>query len=86
MNKSTDTLLILSKQIKQLGATDGHFTANNMEHTKGLTGVVSIYDGIKPAHMVLEELHEWAEKHNEEVKSLIEKIENDMSWNDKNPV
>lgn len=76
----------LVDQVKKLGAADGHFTANNIQHTKGLTSVVSVYDGIKPAHMVLLELYEWAEGNNEEVKNLIEKIESDMTWNEENPV
>lgn len=76
----------LVDQVKKLNADDGHFTANNIQHTKGLTSVISVYDGIKPAHMVLSELYEWAEVNNEEVKNLIEKIESDMSWNEENPV
>lgn len=76
----------LVDQVKKIGATDGHFTANNIQHTKGLTSVVSVYDGVKPAHMVLSELKEWAEESNEDVKCLIEKIENDMTWNEENPV
>jgi hypothetical protein len=81
-----ETIFDLADQVKQLGAGDGHITANNIRHTKGLTSVVSVYDNIKPAHMVLDELYEWAENNNEEVKLLIEKIENDMSWNEENPV
>lgn len=76
----------LAEQIKQLGSNDGHFTINNMKHTKGLTAVVSVYDDIKPAHMVLTELYEWAKENNSEVKTLIEALENDMSWNEDNPV
>lgn len=76
----------LVDQVKKLGAVDGHFTANNIQHTKGLTSVVSVYDGIKPAHMVLSELYEWAEENSKEVKDLIKRIESDMAWNEENPV
>lgn len=76
----------LVNQMKQLGSPEAHFTANNIKHTKGLTAVVSVYDQQKPAHMVLEELYEWAEENNEEVKNLIEKLCDDMSWNEENPV
>lgn len=58
----------LVDQLKKLDATDGHYTIHNIEHTKGLTSVVSVYDGIKPAHMVLSELYEWAEENNEELR------------------
>ncbi len=80
------TIFGLVDQAKKLGAEDVHFTANNIQHTKDLTSVVSVYNGIKPAHMVLSELYEWAEENNEELRSLIEKIESDMSWNEENPV
>jgi hypothetical protein len=76
----------LVDQMNQLNAPEAHFTANNIKHTKGLTSVISVYNQQKPAHMVLEELYEWAENNNEEVKELIEKLSNDMSWNEENPV
>lgn len=76
----------LAKQVKDLGAGSGHFGLYNIQHTKGLTAVISIYDGIKPANVILDELYEWAENNNEEVKLLIEKLEKDMSWNEENPV
>lgn len=83
---SAKTILKLAKQVQELGAGSGHFTAHNIQHTKGLTSVISVYDSIKPANMILDELYEWAEKNNEEVKLLIEKLEKDMSWNEGNPV
>ena len=76
----------LVDQMKQLEAPEGHFVANNIKHTKGLTAVISVYNQQKPAHMVLDELYEWSENNNEEVKSLIEKLCDDMSWNEENPV
>jgi hypothetical protein len=76
----------LVDQMKQLGAPEAHLTANNIKYTKGLTAVISIYDQQKPAHMVLEELYEWAENNNKEVKELIEKLSDDMDWNKENPV
>ncbi|MCD7911076.1 hypothetical protein KC480_05990 [Bacillus velezensis] len=76
----------LVDQMKKLGAPQAHFTANNIKHTKGLTSVIAVYDQQKPAHMVLQELYEWAEENNMEVKELIEKLSNDMDWNEKNPV
>ncbi|GIN67093.1 hypothetical protein FKN04_13045 [Bacillus glycinifermentans] len=76
----------LVDQMKQLEAPEAHFTANNIKHTKGLTAVVSVYDQQKPAHLVLEELYEWAEDNNIEVKNLIDKFSKDMGWNEENPV
>lgn len=72
--------------LKKREATDGHFNMNNIQHTKGLTAVVSVYENIKPAHMVLKELYSWAEANNEEVKELIDTLKKDMTWNEDNPV
>ncbi|MGC6589081.1 hypothetical protein ACPV3A_29570 [Paenibacillus sp. Dod16] len=66
-----------------MNAGVGHVTMENIENKEGLTAVISVYDNQKPAHLVLEELYQWAEKNNEEVKHLIEKMEQDMSWNSK---
>ncbi|MCY8466427.1 hypothetical protein [Bacillus atrophaeus] len=73
-------------QMKKLETPQVHFTANNIKNTKGLTSVISVYDQQKPAHMVLEELYEWADNNNKEVKELIDKLRSDMGWNEKNPV
>lgn len=71
----------LAKQVTDMNAGVGHVKLQNIEKTQGLTAVVSVYDNQKPAHMVLDELYQWAEENNEEVKVLIEKLEQDMSWN-----
>lgn len=81
-----NTILNFASQVQELKAGSGHISMNNIKHTKGLTAVISVYDGIKPANMILDELYEWAEENNEEVRSLIEKLEQDMSWNEKNLV
>lgn len=83
MEKTISALVNLQKK---LGSKTGHFVAHNIYETKGLTAVTSVYDNIKPAHMVLEELYEWAQENNEEVMLLIERLESDMSWNKENPV
>lgn len=69
--------------MRKMGATDAHFTAENVLHTQNLTSVVSVYDNIKPAHMVLAELTEWAENNNKEVFEKIKSLQKDMSWNPK---
>lgn len=71
----------LAKQVKQMNVGEAHIQEENIHKTKGLTSVISIYNGQKPAHLVVEELYKWAEENNEEVKLLIKKIESDMSWN-----
>lgn len=77
------TLEVLVEQMKQVEATDIHFTAENIFHTQNLTSVVSVYDNIKPSHMVLDELTECAENNNKEVLEKIETLKYDMSWNPK---
>lgn len=76
----------LVEQMQKLNAAESHVMLNNIHKTDGLTAVISVYDKQKPSHMVLDELYEWAEENNEEVKELIEKLCNDMSWNKENRV
>lgn len=76
-----ELLKSLAKQVTKMNAGVGHVKLENIEKKQGLTAVVSVYDNQKPAHMVLDELYEWAENNNEEVKLLIEKLEQDMTWN-----
>lgn len=74
-------ILSLAEQVQKLGAGEGHVTFNNIKETEGLTAVISVYDNQKPAHLIVEELYEWAEENNPEVKEMIEKLDADMSWN-----
>lgn len=86
MKEEVRIILKLVEKMKNLEASDGHFTMANVTHTKGITAVLSVYDNIKPAQMILEELYEWAEHNNKEVKELIDKLKEDMTWNEENPV
>lgn len=83
---SSKLVLSLAKQVQEMGAGSGHAVMNNIKHTKDLTAVISIYDGEKPSHMVLDELYEWAEENNKEVSDKIKELEQDMTWNDENPI
>lgn len=77
----------LVEQMKQFGAPEAHMTINNIKHIEGLTTVISVYDKQKPAHMVLEELYEWAEESEMSIiKRKIEELCDDMSWNEENPL
>lgn len=86
LNQPKNISLILADELHKAGATDIHFKAHNIRHTKGITSVVSVYDNVKPANMVLDELYAWAEKHDESLIQRIEALDRDMSWNDDNPV
>ncbi|GAK41928.1 hypothetical protein TCA2_4420 [Paenibacillus sp. TCA20] len=81
MSQEGQVIKHLVEQMKALNADNAHTQLQNIEQTQGLTVVISIYDNLKPAHEVLDELYEWAEENNEEVKELIEQLEQDMSWN-----
>lgn len=85
-SSEANTILHLADQVKEMNAADGHMCMNNIQHTSGITAVISVYNGIKPSHMVLDKLYEWAEKNDTDLKNRIEKMEKDMSWNDENPV
>jgi hypothetical protein len=77
------TVEILVTQMKKLNATDAHFTLENIHETQNLTAVVSIYDKLKPDHMVVAELVAWSEENDPELEKRIQAIRNDMSWNPK---
>lgn len=70
----------------EMNAGDAHINLFNVNHTKDLTVVVSVYDTVKPSNMVLDELLEWAEKHDQELVERIERMALDMSWNKENTV
>ena len=73
----------LKKQVDVFGGAEAHMTAENIHNEEGTTAVLSVYKGVKPSHMVLEELYEWAEEKGDQ--TLVDKIEelgNDMSWNE----
>lgn len=70
----------------KLNAGDAHIAMHNVNRTKDLTAVVSVYDGVKPAHIVLEELLKWADRNDSDLFERIERMQQDMSWNDQHPV
>ncbi|AYJ76377.1 hypothetical protein BSP12_191 [Bacillus phage BSP12] len=77
----------LVDDMQEVGASQGHACFNNTRHTKGLTAVLGVYNQEKPAHMVVEELLEWAVKNDKpEIVDLIKELQQDMSWNEENPI
>lgn len=77
----SETVNNLKKQVDFLGGAEAHFAANDIQNEKGTTAVLSVYKGVKPSHMILDELYVWAEKSAPEVAKKIEELSNDMSWN-----
>ena len=71
----------LANDLQKLNASEGHAMMHNINRTQGLTAVVSVYDQVKPSHMVLDELYEWAETHSPELMKKIGEIALDMNWN-----
>lgn len=88
MSDTTSKLILsLAKNVQELNAGNGHAKMNNIQHTKGLTAVVSVYNQEKPSYMVLDELIEWCENNGEDnILNKIKELASDMSWNDENPV
>ena len=73
----------LKKQVDVIGGSEAHITANNIHNEEGTTAVLSVYKGVRPSHMVLDELYEWGEEMGNQ--ALVDKIEElgcDMSWNE----
>ena len=65
----------LKKVAEETNAREIHITRENIQGDNDLTIVMSAYKGIKPAHIVLNELYEWAERNNLEVARMIRGIE-----------
>lgn len=86
MSKDKNEIVIIKnlvKQVQELNAGVAHLQLSNIEGIQGMTAIISVYDGQKPAHMVLDELVQWAEGRG--MHMLIEKIEQleqDMEWNE----
>lgn len=73
-------LKVLNAQREEFESADIHFTADHIFNTANLNAVISIYENIKPANMVLSELTDWAKINNPEVAQLIADLQEDMSW------
>lgn len=82
MTKESSLNLIdsLSQMSEKLGSSENHILSKDINGKKDTFGVISYYSGVKPSHLVLEELYEWAEENNKEVKELIEKLSEDLSF------
>lgn len=82
--KLTDENKIINNLIEtaiEMNADESHLAIHNAKKTNHLTAVVSVYNGIKPAHMVLNELYDWAKENNPDVKDRIDQLTEDLSWN-----
>lgn len=67
-------ILGLANDVLKLNAGEGHIMLNNIRHTENLTAVISVYDRVKPSHIVLDELYEWAEVNSPEVVKKIQDL------------
>lgn len=71
----------LYKQTKDMNAGCSHFAIEGVFGDKTATAVLSVYDGQKPAHQVLDELYNWAEETgNREVMNKIETLESELTY------
>lgn len=59
-------------EVQALNASRGHFQIESVKENPNLTIVISVYDGIKPSHQVLDELWNWAEENG--LKEVMNKI------------
>jgi hypothetical protein len=78
---SSDSMKRIYDDMKKIGASDYHFTANQIFKDKKASGVIAVYNGIKPAYMVLNEMIEYAEKHGHKIiLELVDALQNDLSF------
>lgn len=80
-NQAVDTVKVLYKEMKKTKAESVHFTMHQILNDENASGVISVYDKKKPAHMVIEELREWAGKTKDHtLLNKITTLENDISF------
>lgn len=80
----------LYEQVRALNGSNGHMLMNQIFHDQKSSAVISVYRGVKPSHMVLDELWDWidnTESNNEldvKIRSVlmdkIREIEDDLSF------
>ncbi|WP_028982851.1 hypothetical protein [Sporolactobacillus terrae] len=86
----TSSVKSLYTQVKALNGSNGHMVMKGIYHDNKATAVISVYNDVKPSHMVLDELWDWidnTEANNEldaEVRMLlmdkIRYIEDDLTF------
>lgn len=87
MSEEINTIFKLADQVNKLNAGAGHMQLNNINHTKGVTAVISVYNNQKPYNVAMDELYEWAEENAyHELINKLNSLINDMSWNKHNQV
>jgi hypothetical protein len=80
-HEASKTVKLMYNQMKELEATDAHFVAEKIFKDEEACSVISVYQGLKPDHMVVEELSEWAEANgNQELLDKINVIRSDISF------
>lgn len=66
----------MAKSAKVMNAETAHITFKELDHDPNVTAVMSVYNGVKPSHVVLEQLYEWAETFNPIVVRKIDELMN----------
>jgi len=69
---NNETINKLYKLVKNSKAGEGHIISE-IYNDKEATCVISIYDGVRPSNIVLDEFYDWAEKQGK--TEITEKIE-----------
>jgi len=57
-----------------VNAETAHIVREQHEEHPSVTTVVSVYNGVKPSHVVLDELYKWAEEFNPIVVRKIDEL------------
>lgn len=79
--QTTDTIKVIYDEMKRTKSDSIHFTANQIYKDEKACAVISVLDGKKPPHMILDELIQWAEENNhQELLDRINSLEDDLSF------
>ncbi|TCI25273.1 hypothetical protein EVJ32_10760 [Exiguobacterium sp. SH5S4] len=73
-NKIRNELDGLVETTIKMNAETAHVISSGYKQHPEVTTVTSVYNGVKPSHVVLEELYEWAKEFNPIVVKKIDEL------------
>ena len=73
-NKTPNKLEGLIETTIKMNAETAHIVAGDFEQYPKVTTVTSVYNGVKPSHVVLEELYEWAKEFDPIIVKKIDEL------------
>lgn len=65
---------VLLNKVEEQGAAEGHSEYGGFGGDENVTAVLSVYKGVRPAHVIVKELYEWALTNDLSLAARIEEL------------